>query len=299
MREGLGLLLLAASPGCFRNLARLICDGDGDPPECRGTDGSGGAASTEEVGEASTLAGTSTGPGPGGSTGSGAGSTGSGAGSTGTDAEASAGESTGPSPFCGDGVVDPQPPYREECDPEDPAWAGRCNHLCRRDRVVFLASGTWNAGDLLGIEGANNYCVSRAGLAGHGQELALRFRAFLSDGTSDAVDRLHHSEGRYVLFDGTVVAENWEALLTEPLQHPIDLTELGGAGYIGAWTGMTHGTGRAVPGASHCEDWTTNSVLLTGHWGRTDAVDERWVFADSSNPTHCANDRSIYCIEQE
>lgn len=295
--KGLVVLGLAASTACFRNLAQVVCDGEEDPPECDGTDGGGGeAASDGEASAGSSGDGGSGGGSSGSSTGGAAASTG---GETGSSAGDSSGESTGPTPLCGDGVVDAQPPYREECDPEEPSWAGRCNHLCRRDRFVFLASGTWNAGDLLGLQGADNYCVSRAGLAGHGQELAIRFRAFLSDGTSDAVDRLHHSAGRYVRFDGAVVAEDWDALLTEPLQHPINVTELGEVGYIGAWTGMTHGTGRAVPGASHCEDWTSNSVLLTGHWGFTDAVDERWVFADQFNPTDCTDDHSIYCIEQE
>jgi hypothetical protein len=213
----------------------------------------------------------------------------------------SSGEDPGPAAFCGDGVVQPGAPNREECDFADPVWLGRCNALCKRDRYIFVASGpSWKAGDLLGIQGADNYCRSRAGVAGIDPALALRFRAFLSDSKSDAVDRLFHARGRYVLFDGTVVADDWDALLTEPLQHPIDLTETGEVLHNGVWTGMGHGTGRVVPGADNCADWTSSNPFEgEAYWGWSDEVDANWVFAEDLNPADCAGDFSIYCIEQE
>jgi cysteine-rich repeat protein len=288
------LIAAAASGGCFRNLAAIACD---DPAaRCEASTGGETSAAATAGGE------TSTGdPADAASTAS------SGSASADPDTTTSTAttddpdESTGPAAFCGDGVVQSAPPHREECDFADPAWADACNARCRRDRFVFVAGGPlWKAGDLLGLAGADQYCRSSAGLAGLDPALALRFKALLSDSTADAVDRLFRSEGRYVLLDGTVVADDWDALITEPLQHPIDLTETGETLHTPVWTGMAHGTGRVVPGADNCADWTSNNPFEgEAYWGRSYAVDATWMFSESLNPIDCVAHHSLYCIEQE
>jgi len=160
------------------------------------------------------------------------------------------GASTGGEPVCGDGVLHGS--NGEACDDGNLAADDGCNELCKGDRTLFVSSEPgFIGGKLQGLKGADNYCVSRAGQAGFPN--FLKFKAFLSDSKTDAVDRLFAGEGRYVLVDGTVTADNWQALLGEPLQHPIELTELGELSHVPVWTGTRYGDGRAVPGSAHCD----------------------------------------------
>jgi len=47
-----------------------------------------------------------------------------------------------------------------------------------------------------------------------------------NDSKVSAKDRMFRGRGRYVLVNGLVVADNWEALLAGELQTPINLTEI-------------------------------------------------------------------------
>jgi len=276
---------------CFRELTGVACEGPDPAPAC-----ASGPATTDATTSGETTSSAST---------SSTSSTSSAAGSnTETTAEATTSDpttdasssSTGPAAFCGDGIIQPGPPLFEECD--DGLADDECNLLCKRNRVVFVASEpAWNAGDLMGLKGADNYCVSRAGQAGLPQ--AIKFKAFLSDSQTDVTDRLFHAEGRYVLVDGSVVADDWTALLTQPLQHPINTTELGEELINGVWTGTEYGTGKLVPGASNCVDWTSNSPTKLAYYGDSNSVDSNWAYSVSLNPTSCLSAFSIYCIEQK
>jgi len=199
-----------------------------------------------------------------------------------------------PAPFCGDGVV--QPELAEECDDGDPDGDDGCNATCQRDRIIFVTSPPWfQGGELFGLKGADNYCVSRAGMAGLANP--LRFRALLSDSTSDAIDRIHFGGGRYTLVDGTVIADSASDLFTLPLHHPLDLDELGQPAYVAAWTGTRHGTGRAAPGDVQCDDWANPDDLdLNGVFGWTDEIDATWIEADITN---CTAEFALYCLEQK
>lgn len=275
---------------CFRELTGIACDGPNPPPACAA--GTSTADSSSASSEASSAPGST-------STDTGTTTTSSSSGDTSTSStvDSTDDSSTGPDAVCGDGVVQPGPPLFEECD-DSFDDSGDCNLLCKRNRVVFIASEpAWNAGDLMGLEGADNYCVSRAGQAGLPQ--AIKFKAFLSDSQTDVVDRMFHGEGRYVLVDGTVVADDWTALLTEPLQHPINVTELGEELINGVWTGTEYGTGKLVPGADNCEDWTSNSPTKLAYYGFSDSVESDWVYAIGTNPNSCLSGFSIYCIEQK
>ena len=289
-------LLTAISVGlplaCYRDLRQIECDGLEPPSAC--TSSTSGVA-TSDADAASSSSGdlSSSGHRPDPSDTSSADTT-----STGTSGAADTtdtGTSTDAAPICGDGVLDPT--HDEECDDANRVADDGCNLLCKRDRTVFLASAPgFIAGMLQGLQGADNYCVSRAGLAGLDQP--LKFKAFLSDSKTDAVDRLFAGEGRYVLLDGTVVADDWEALLSEPLQHPIELTELGEVAHVGVWTGTRYGDGRAVPGLTHCDDWTSSDGIQ-GSFGWSDEVDANWTHSEIVNPTSCISSYAIYCIEQQ
>lgn len=276
---------------CFRELTGLACEGPNPPEACiSGPATTDATTSGESTSSASTSTSSSTSSTAGSHTGTAGESTTS---DPTTDASSS---STGPAAFCGDGIIQPGPPLFEECD--DGLADDECNLLCKRNRVVFVASEpAWTAGDLMGLKGADNYCVSRAGQAGLPQ--AIKFKAFLSDSQTDVADRMFHAEGRYVLVDGSVVADDWTALLTQPLQHPINLTELGEELINGVWTGTEYGTGKLVPGASNCEDWTSNNPSKVAYFGDSASVDSEWVYYSGTNPYGCVGNYSIYCIEQK
>ncbi len=289
----LAVLACITPLACFRNLTDLLCE-DPEMPGCASAPAMTSSSSTQS--EDSTTGSTST------TTSSAAGS----ASDTSTDttavdqsttADTTTADTTGPAPYCGDGIVQPGPPLHEECD-DSFSDAGNCNLFCKRNRVVFVASmPLFKAGGLQGIKGADNYCVSRAGMAGLPQ--FLLFKAFLSDSQHDAGTRLFNGEGRYVLVDGTVVADDWVSFITKPLQHPIELTEKGEVLHVSVWTGTEYGTGKLVPGANNCDDWTSEDPAKLAYWGVSSEVDAKWVYMNLLNPAGCLADRSVYCIEQQ
>ncbi|HEY0138219.1 MAG TPA: DUF4215 domain-containing protein [Nannocystis sp.] len=281
--------LAVISAGCYRDLGVLECDSPSPPGHC--------VSAASETGPSSeTSSSTSTQGQPDTSTG--VASTSS---STGPDDSSESGTTSaldtgtsGAAPFCGDGTLDDD----EECDDGNLVADDGCNALCKRDRQVFVSSEPGFFGGMLqGLKGADNYCVSRAAQAGFAH--FLKFKAFLSDSKTDAVDRLFAGEGRYVLVDGTVVADNWQALLTEPLQHPIELTELGEVLHRAVWTGTRYGDGRAVPGSTHCDGWTSEDPDEQASFGISDEVDVNWTQSQYFNPGSCGSMYAIYCIEQQ
>jgi hypothetical protein len=127
------------------------------------------------------------------------------------------------------------------------------------------------------------------------------FRAILSDSTTSAADRLHHSRGPYRLVNGLQIARDFDALMHETLEHPFDTTELGTAGYTAAWTGTEPG-GAAVVGTNHCQDWESMSFNDYGSWGSYLYVDSGWWLAEPdpvANPTDCTSHYALYCLEQK
>lgn len=279
--------LAVLSTACYRDLDALVCDIPDAPQYC--VERTAAATSSET--------GTSTQHAPDTSTGtSSSGSSTSPESETGAVDSTDTGTSTGAAPLCGDGTLDADD--GEECDDGDLVGDDGCNTLCKRDRQVFVSSEPGFLGGMLGgLKGADNYCVSRAGQAGFAN--FLKFKAFLSDSKTDAVDRLFAGEGRYVLVDGTVVAGDWQAMLTQPLQHPIELTELGEVLHRPVWTGTRYGDGRAVPGSGHCDDWTSEDPDKQASFGFSDEVDVNWTQSQYFNPGSCGNMYLIFCIEQQ
>ena len=278
--------LVCAATGCFRTLAEHPCDGDDAPTYCAGmatttASMSTGTASTDDTstsapdtthasGDASTSV-ASTAPET----------------TSGSESTTSSDTSGGPTPFCGDGVV--QPERNEECDGET-----NCDAECQRDRLIFTTSPPYFRGGMLhGLNGADNYCVSRAGMAGLPDP--LNYRALLSDSTTDAAERLKPGGGRYILIDGTVVADSFAEMFSKPLKHAIDLDELGDPAYVAAWTGTRYGTARALPGDVFCGDWNNDGLNQNGAFGRPHEVDATWIEADISD---CLAESTIYCVEQ-
>ncbi len=165
--------------------------------------------------------------------------------------------------------------------------------------------------NLGGLNGADGKCAAAATAGG----LTGVFKAWLSDGTTDAASRLAHSSDPYQLPTGTLVAANWAALTSGTLAHAIDETEFGAAtppvtGTVnslcggvtnqGVWT-FTQTDGSRQSG-SPCGDWTDNAAAsspgsLTG--GIYSATNPQWTDTCSTSAVGaCADKAQLYCLEQ-
>lgn len=191
-------------------------------------------------------------------------------------------------------------PYRNE-----PQWVvdGHC------PKTVFVTSESYS-GNLGGLDGADEKC----------QELAVYedidgiFKAWLSDdtGSSPAQSRFTHSEGDYVLVDGTVVAKGWIDLTDGSLSVPIDVDEKGNrqGGSVWSATGVDGllSTSRGLPVSgvnSACDNWSAVSVddggggftTSLGLVGFVDEVDSAWTgFGEVRS--ECDIVHRLYCFEQ-
>lgn len=235
------------------------------------TSGSGGPMSTGSSGDASTSTGEST-----------------------AQHTSEMGSSSGTPPaVCGDGVVG----VDEECDDGNDDDLDDCDNSCARSWTIFVTSSSMFTGKLNGLKGADSRCANWAGNAGLARPLT--YRALLSDSTMDVAERMHHARGWYRLVNGLPVAHGWDALMTEPLVNPVNVTEKSETSVVGVWTGTLPG-GIAVPGAEDCSDWTDNSPLLKGHWGWSFEVDAGWLQSTNpdTNPTSCISPEALYCVEQ-
>jgi cysteine-rich repeat protein len=225
------------------------------------------------------------------------GTTGESTGDTGAASTGSADTTGEPAPVCGDGIVQAGGPEPEECDDANEDPADGCNH-CGRDRLVFVTSMQFSGGSFKGLGGADQRCRSLAAQARLPNFAG--FKAWLSDSQTDARDRMFRGRGRYLLVNGLVVVDSWDALLAGELQNGINVTELSETKDYFAWTG-TNPDGTAVPGADHCADWTGDLLANEGFWGNTKAVTAEWTLAVSmiDQPQFCLGDLALYCFEQE
>ncbi|SFF16836.1 Protein of unknown function [Nannocystis exedens] len=149
-------------------------------------------------------------------------------------------------------------------------------------------------GNLGGLSGADEECA----LAADAVKLpnAGSFKAWLSNGSNWPAKRLDTAySGMYVLTDGTVVAENgWADLTDGELLHPVDLSETKMKVNAAPWTN-TKADGTSV-GASHCESWTEEMMpQIVGAFGSTNATDARWT--DAMGTSSCTGEFPLYCIE--
>ena len=152
-----------------------------------------------------------------------------------------------------------------------------------------------DGGDLGGLKLADAICANLAD--DQGWPDGLQYRAWLSDSSRDARDRLKRGRGRLVLVNGLVLAQSWEALLAGELENPLEVTEKSETYHGGVWTG-TRPDGTAVPEGQHCEAWKTQSIFPTGHFGYSDRLMGEWTLAiDADQPATCYVDFAIYCFQ--
>lgn len=205
---------------------------------------------------------------------------------SGTDSGSS---STGPAlPVCGDGVVEGD----ETCDDGNATPGDGCQE-CAKDSIVFITSEVYKGFALGGLYGADQHCRSLAAKAGLPR--FLTFKAWLSTATMSASDRLLHSRGRYVLVNGLVVAQNWDALTSGTLDNPILVDESSKTQDAAVWTG-TLANGQPALGSDFCNDWDDElAVFKLGGSGYSGSTNSAWSFLDHAP---CTSEAPIYCIEQ-
>ena len=219
--------------------------------------------------------------------------TSTGSGEAGVDASSDTGSSstgsssTGAAPVCGDGGVDPG----EECDDMNEDPDDGCK-LCTRDRLVFATSEEYQGFKLGGLFTADQRCRHLAAVA----ELPnfASFRAWLSDSSEAAADRIKHSKGRYVLVNGLVVAADWDALVSGSLKTPINVDENSqtSIGQV-VWTG-TLPDGQPALGSTFCNDWAGDDDTQFGGSGIRTMTDELWSFFEHNV---CGSIAVLYCFE--
>jgi len=180
-----------------------------------------------------------------------------------------------------------------------------CPSNCDCYKVVFVSSETYN-GDLDGLTGADGKCQTLAENAG----LGGAFKAWLSDATTNARDRLTHSTFPYYTPQkGALVANNWNDIVGSDmsLQSPIHFDEYGSDLLTGdavpnpyVWTGtLPNGT---VAGGSACANWTSTvdaSPYGIGV-GQLTKNDFYWTYDNGTlvAEVDCASLAHLYCIQQ-
>jgi hypothetical protein len=179
--------------------------------------------------------------------------------------------------------------------------ASNCSAIADPNRLIFVSSALYT-GNLGGLTGADSKCQGLADAAG----LCGTFKAWLSDGTGNAVDRLTHATGDYVLTDGHVVATGWTALTTATLQHAIDVTEAEGDAPVGTvkcggspqtpvWTGAaSNGIG---PANGSCSNWGSTSSGPGAAFGNANATNAAWSGLCQIT-TVCPDTAALYCLQQ-
>ena len=210
-----------------------------------------------------------------------------------------AGETTGdagttgsPAAVCGNKVVE----VDEECD--DPGDT-RC-HKCFRDRLVFVTSkdvqGDFSFDSLKSLDYWCNHLAAVAGLLTNNQ---ARFKTWVSTSEGSAAQRLEHGRGRYVLMNGLVFAENWDALMAGQILNPLNVDENSQTRSRSVFTD-TRPDGSAMPG-THCGDWQSDDPNTLVYQGHSTMVDGSWslYMGEATNPVTCDSPSALYCFESQ
>lgn len=205
---------------------------------------------------------------------------------------------------CGDGTIDPPV---EECDDGNLSDGDGCSALCtaempdKKKRFVFLTSASYSGMEVGSLDLADDACNTLAKASQVATVKDRTYRAWLSDGRTNAIDRIGSYTGEYVMVGGTPVATNSTAFETGALKGMINVTEQGipiawlmepcATSNDGVWTG-TQVDG--MTGAETCGDWQTD--VVQGLMGSFGANDGNWT---ACTPRICTSKFRLYCIEVE
>lgn len=140
-----------------------------------------------------------------------------------------------------------------------------------------------------GIQAGDSICQHLADAAGLAEPGS--FKAWLSDGSTDAVNRWDN-DGQWIRADGVPISVSLADLIDGALFTSISVTEEGG--YLDrdrAWTGTTS-TG--LKADDHCNSWSEGSASHSGAWGFTNTTDSQWTEWPSAS--ECDLNQRLYCL---
>jgi len=159
------------------------------------------------------------------------------------------------------GVASPLPPYRS---------GGALAFVTSADGSGNL--GSWpEAGGAIGIAAGDAICRTMA--ADAGLAAPTSFKAWLSDSTTDAVDRFSYG-GPWIRLDGVRVADTKADLTDGTLWTSISIAEDGAYWHNHrGWTGTSSTGGNT---GHNCLNWTSASDVDLGTEAYINAADERW-----------------------
>jgi len=158
--------------------------------------------------------------------------------------------------------------------------------------MVFVTASVLEISDFGGISGADTLCQEEAEAAGlpHPE----RFSAWLSDSKSSPSRRFEIRNARYVLVDGSVIADDWDDLTDGALSNPINRFADGTLEPTSAvWTATTT-AGEASEDGVYCGDWTVADDSLV-RFGSVSAADEDWTYRPDTS--WCFDIARLYCFE--
>ena len=159
-------------------------------------------------------------------------------------------------------------------------------------RIVFVTSDSYTGGAIGGIASAHLKCQDLATGAG----VSGTFKAWLSSSTYSPDQDFDKFDGPYVTTNGTIVADNWEDLITDGgsgvfLDNAIAFDENGLSTTEYVWTG-TFANGMPISG-NFCDNWTSTSGIAK--FGFSSSTDQSWT---SYFGSACASAYRLYCFEQ-
>ena len=206
--------------------------------------------------------------------------------STGTTAAGTSDEtSTTAAPYCGDGVLD----EGEECEP---AASSDCQDDCTWPRnVAFISSVEFTPGSLGGLAGADAQCQALADDAG----LAGTYVAWLSDSTTDAVDRLADARG-WRRPDGLPFADDVDDIVAGRVWYPLLVDETGTANAQPRFVLTATNPVGTLHGPSTCDDWDYYNPLAPPEFVAVGRSDHNAGFWTSGGAGNCQGSYALYCF---
>jgi len=156
-------------------------------------------------------------------------------------------------------------------------------------KKAFVTS-TFFTGSLGGLTGADASCQARATAGGLAN--ASKFKAWLSDGSTDAVTRLS-SNGPWFRIDGIKVAGDKADLTDGTLFTAISQDEMGNYTLGPAWTGTNLNGTKTT---NTCNSWTDGTGGFQGQIGLSDIAIQYWT---NNTSTVCSSSFSLYCFEDQ
>ena len=187
---------------------------------------------------------------------------------------------------CGDVDNCPNRPNADQADADGDGMGDVCE-----TSIMFVTSQSWAGWDLNGLSGADEKCQAAADSGG----LPGTYKAWLSDSTTDARDRLVHSPGFYARPDGELLADGWDELTSGTLRAFPWIDELQSSPYgERVWTGT--GIDGTRVGWQWCGDWMLSGYHDWAVIGWSGELNALWTH---EYDYYCPNDAHLYCIQQD